>query len=341
MDVDTRWPSGVGQASPDTVEHPESKIDIDMDVPPSLPQRMGRRRVRSRADRVRSRPRKSKAAPPVEMKTGEELRAAIMAVAMGAAVFLEIFSGSARLSSCMTSVGIAAIGVDILQGYDLLRADIEAVIGELIKGGFIAGIWLATPCQGLGRARRGTPWKKRLAKGTQKGFPAAIRGRGHEWGLPVEELCPRDRQTLAQSNALIRFSLRIIEAAVSAGVPVAMENPAKSYLWTLPEVGAMLEAKGCARVTLDFCGYGTPWQKSTTLLFRGWTGVGSLSKRCRAVRCGKGVPCLCGFSFKPHQHLSGICREEKTWWTSVAEPYPWPLAQAIADVFRAMRGLFP
>lgn len=286
------------------------------------------------------RPRK----PVVEVKTGADLRTAVLAFMVTASVtqvFLELFSGSARMTSSFIAGGIASFAVDILQGYDLCRDDLRDTVIAMIGEGILLGVWLATPCHGLGRARRGRPWKQRLARGITKGWPAPIRGPAHVWGLPDEELCPKDRAILAQSNALVRVSLRIFEACCHAGVPVGMENPARSYLWSLPEVQAVMDLEGSTRVTLDFCGYGESWQKATTMLFNGWTGVESLSRRCHPVRCGKGVPCLCSFRGIPHVILSGICREKKTWWTSIAEPYPWPLTEAIAQVFRAMHPCSP
>ena len=292
----------------------------------------------------RSREKRSETAA-VEMKTGADLHAAVLA--LGTRVFLELFSGSARVTQSLNDLGIAAFGLDILQGYDLLREDVMATVLDLIRKGVIIGVWLAVPCRGWGRARRGTPWKQRQEKGTKKGFPAAIRSSKSPWGLPADEICPADALVLLSSNALVRAALCIFQLCKEVGVPAAVENPTSSYLWWLPEIRELFEMSDgleqedlAIRVVLDFCAFGTPWQKSTALLFQGWSGVKALAKRCHPTRSPqKGAPSLCPYAVAPHQHLSGINKEAGTWWTTVAEPYPWPMARHIASVFEQTRAL--
>ena len=293
------------------------------------------RKARGRGGRT-ARARGKAAVPAVPAKSGGDLRAAVLA--LGTAVFLEVFSGSARLTSAMLAAGVAAFGVDILEGYDVVDPDVRGAVLDLIREGVLVGLWLGTPCQGLGRARRGRSWLDRQARGGRKsGWPAAIRGPNNVWGLPRDELSPKDAVALETSNRLVHASLEIFQACRDASVPVAMENPKASYLWLLPEAEALWkDVDGAARVSFDFCAYGTPWKKSTTLLFHGWQGVHVLERRCHARRTAKGRPSLCQYTMCEHKHLTGIDRESKKWRTSVAQPYPVPLCEAVVRVFQAM-----
>ena len=90
------------------------------------------------------------------------------------------------------------------------------------------------------------------------------------------------------------------------GIPVAMENPARSFLWVLPEVEELLEQSGVSRVVFDFSAFGAPWRKSTTLLFSDWEGVGCLARGCHARRCKDGSLSLCQYTLAPHQVLIGV-----------------------------------
>ena len=319
--MDIEWPADVPlHACPATAQgvmHSSKKV-----APPH-------RATKAMASRP---PRATKA-----MKTGQQLRAAVgAACASGGPVFLEIFSGSGRLTKAMSDRGIPSMGIDINDGYDMLHADVLGEVLALIRQGRALGVWLATPCGGLGRARRGKPWAARVEAGIFTGFPAAIRSDKHVWGLPDHELSPKDRVALANSNAGVHVSLKIIEACRAAGVPVAMENPARSFLWIMPEVLSLMEQEDSYHMVCDLCAYGTPWKKATALLFHGWAGVSKLSKTCHAVKIGKGHRPLCGFSAVPHVTLSGIDKQKRSWKTTLAEPYPWPLVEEISGVFKAM-----
>ena len=305
---------------------------MDLPPPPSphRQERLGRAVKRTRAQ---------KKMPTVEQKTAEQLRARVEAEIKkpGERVFLEIFAGSARLSSELRNKEIRAIPLDIHEGFDLLREDINRMIMLLITKDLICGVWMALPCHGLGRARRGKPWKSRPVP--SRGWPSPIRSSALPWGLPEEDLSPADRRVLAASNALVRVAIQIWTICREHRVPVAIENPFNSFFWLIPEVEGLVMQPGCAFAVLDFCAYGADWKKATKILFLHWVGVNRLVKRCRHIRQGKYLPCLCGFTLQPHRILSGKNPDTKTWWTNTAEPYPWKLAEALADL--AVRTLKP
>ena len=79
------------------------------------------------------------------------------------------------------------------------------------------------------------------------------------------------------------------------------------------------------RVVLDFCGFGTPWKKSTSFVF--WNYSSDVSKL--GVRCGNQK--ICRFSGECHRILEGGAPGGMRW-TKIAEPYPMKLCYVWAGI---------
>jgi hypothetical protein len=100
---------------------------------------------------------------------------------------------------------------------------------------------------------------------------------------------------------------------VSLGLPVWTENPLSSWLWKQPEWITSAALESVAAFRTDFCRWGTPWRKRTLFL----TNIPTLKNTS--------VMCTCT---EPHIVLRGSCHSKA--WTSIAEPYPCGLADAVA-----------
>ena len=139
-------------------------------------------------------------------------------------------------------------------------------------------------------------------------------------GLP--NLSDRDKARISLGNRSLAFSCRIISACIALGTPVAMENPGNSMLWMVPRLRKLAQHHSAVRCCFDFCQYGAPWRKRTVVL--AWHCVpADLNRRC----CGhKG---LCSRSKRHHIILQGAGPGGRLW-TSIAEPYPAPVARAAA-----------
>ena len=224
---------------------------------------------------------------------------------------VEVFSGSSHLGKAWLRRGWTFSSWDWIWGdsFDLTRPDnVRRLLAEV---GRAKWVHLGTPCTTCSRARRG---KHGRADGP-------LRSKAHPWGLPglPQEL----REQLRVGNKLIRVSLAVIDLCCRLGIPVSMENPRSSFLWSLPAVRARLRRPGADLISLDYCAYGTAWQKGTR--FATWNAdLSSLSRRC-GRRDG-----ICGWTGRKHWVLEGPCPGGGRM-TKLAEPYPRALCTAYAD----------
>ena len=120
-----------------------------------------------------------------------------------------------------------------------------------------------------------------------------------------------------------------IQCGLKWGVAISLKNPQKSWLWHHPAINKVYD-KACASdeppnwFSFDFCAFGTPWKKSTTLMC--WSLPDArqhLERRC----CGRRG--ICGHSDRPHVVLEGRHKNGLPM-TQVSEPYPAPLCKAYA-----------
>ena len=317
---------------PETVAEPVAS-------PIQQPVRSRKRKGGGRAAPVARPPRRLKPVPP-SVKTGAELTEALRALAFATGtlipVFLELFCGSKHLSQGMQEHGLPSLGIDILDGYDLCDSSMQAAVSSAIAAGWVISVWMGLPCNSWSKARRGRTWEERNKRQYQgrrhHGFPAALRDRANLWGLPRDSLSPCDRQTLQRHNTLVIFALEVIDQCTKAQLPVAVENPSSSMLWSLPELQSRIHdsLQHVTTVTTDYCCWGTPWRKRTTMIFWFWpAAVASISRVCRASRGTKGQPAICSISHKPHMHLSGMDPKTKTFITKQADPYPRKMVEAL------------
>ena len=117
------------------------------------------------------------------------------------------------------------------------------------------------------------------------------------WGFSHAVLSAKDVKILNTHNTLTRFALAVITTCVTRSIPVAVENPQASLFWKLPEVEDLVseQAPVLHKLTTDFCGWGTPWRKSTGIYFWHWPStVLTLGRRCHARREAKGAPACRG-----------------------------------------------
>ena len=171
----------------------------------------------------------------------------------------------------------------------------------------IAAVW-ATPCQKLSRARK------------HDGLgPPPLRSDAYPKGLPT--LKGHDLVAVEGSNRLVRVTAVGYAIADGAGAANVVENPWGSFLWMLDDIEEVLDQSGAARVLVDFCGYGTPYRKSTK--FAGTLrNLPSLHRQCRSWRC-------CSFSGRPHVSLTGR-HDQGIFRTKLADAYPVALCDALA-----------
>ena len=134
--------------------------------------------------------------------------------------YLEIFSGSGRLSSSLlkklASVGksdVQVIRIDVRDNAkdDILRAECFLRIQRLVNSGKCLGVWMAPPCSTWSTSRR--------HDGT--GAPP-LRSPDHVMGLPG--LSSNDYTKVKEANDMVDRSFKIAANCILNRVPFAIEN---------------------------------------------------------------------------------------------------------------------
>ena len=93
--------------------------------------------------------------------------------------------------------------------------------------------------------------------------PAPLRDEEYPCGLP--NLSETNHKKLEEGNHFAAISALGLEVGALGGAFGVLENPWRSFLWRQPRVERTLENLRFKDVILDFCQYGTAWQKRTRL----------------------------------------------------------------------------
>ena len=172
--------------------------------------------------------------------------------------FLEVFSGTARLSTYVASLGIPVLPpVDIElsemvpQAVDVLDLEIWDRITQLAHVGAIFFVHLGTPCNSFSSARK------------LDGRPPPLRSPQCPMGLP--DLSEANQGILFLGNMFACRSVELAMAVFSTGGDFSIENPLLSLLWATPLLVELARLARCFDVDFDQCVYGAPSVKPTRL----------------------------------------------------------------------------
>ncbi|CAJ1378516.1 unnamed protein product [Effrenium voratum] len=266
------------------------------------------------------------------MKSGADVEAEIKSKA--GKVFLDMFGGSGRVSTAMSSEHKRpAINLEIKEGYDLTQGPVQVSIIRCIRDQKVHGFHLAPPCSTFSRARRGRRCPK--AGG---GWPRALRCKEHPWGMQMA-MSLKEQMHLKAGNSCLQASLRALRAGRAKRLPRGLEQPRSSLMWEIPELKE--EMADAIVVQADMCGFGARWRKPTQVAL--WDIADPvaarkfLHKRCRSKRAQKGQPMLCGHTKLPHEILSGVHdpkakhRPRSNFKTKAAQEYPMGFAKELAQ----------
>lgn len=235
-------------------------------------------------------------------------------------IFLSLFAGTDPIGAVFEFDGGAVVRFDtaIDARLDLEDSMVQEVILRWGRSGIVWASFLGTHCRTFSLAS--------YSKGP--GWYNSYRTVSNPWG-ELAKLGVKQQALVLAGNNHATFSVNFLRLAAAHGIKAGMENPKGSVLFKLPLVQAIpKEMPGKAfTMTCDYCQYGKPWQKGTTVL---WVGVHmdlAPHKCCGAPRGGK-----CSRTNRPHKKLGNGRMDAKTGkrMTKVAEPYPWPLAKAFA-----------
>lgn len=168
--------------------------------------------------------------------------------------FLEIFSGSGRLSAAVRdSGGLVAQQIDIILNgshHDLRRRASQLVVLSWLRSKRIKCVHLGTPCTVFSRARHNISNFERSRERERTGV---------ELGLFTAEVI----ETCNRYNNIMW----------------TLENPRSSRLFELPILAELLHSKDVFRVELDYCEYGESFMKPTSI-FTNFPELVKLGRRC-------------------------------------------------------------
>jgi hypothetical protein len=228
-------------------------------------------------------------------------------------LFLDIFGGTAGVAKAVSLKGPAAYVFDLTYSFDILKPRNLRALLDLIAGGRVRGVCLASPCETFSAARRAPRWSS---------YPSALRSKEHILGL--SGLNEREQFLCEQGNQLMLATARIARACIKYDIPWVLENPLSSLIWLAPPISRLLSHANVQQTIVHQCQYGTPWKKPTRL-YLGGLSAELLSCTCRQK--GK----TCSATGKPHYVLSGTTKSGFR--TQAAKEYPSLLCAAIANSF--------
>ena len=145
--------------------------------------------------------------------------------------------------------------------------------------------------------------------------PRPLRSPQLPWG--IDGLSTRERADLELASALLRSTIHLLYAAVTAGITFVMEHPAEpvwkpecASSWRLPELAHAFTCLGVDRVLIHQCSLGAPSMKPTELAI---ANAPSLVSQAASYRCPR----------RGHNHSSLMRRlPDGTFATAAAKEYP-------------------
>ena len=190
----------------------------------------------------------------------------------------------------------------------MLNVTVQNVLGGWLRGNCIAGCFLGTPCTSWPRARR-----------------PALRNNFFIMGIPNQN--EKDTVKLKIGNATMRQSANFLIRCHNLGIPCALENPAGSMMFKAPALKRVCNLADSRSICFDQCAFGARWRKRTRVQV--WNIPDMQNDRSQfPVCCGKKG--FCSHSGKRHIVLEGKDRVSGKPWTTLAQPYPKPLARKLA-----------
>ncbi len=238
--------------------------------------------------------------------------------------FLEIFSGSGRLAAAVRMHGVTAYEIDLCKqggSLNLLRKSVMKQVKELIDDPRCIGVWFGFPCGTFSSARR------------DDGGPPPLRGTNSKdiWGYSYFE--GKEAARVQSANKLLLRTHELMRLCEKLSIPFYLENPRRSKLWNHPLITKWMRHEHTKLVHFDYCQYGMPWKKSTSVLaYNNKHFNNGISATCRET--WKASRSICSRSGTFHETLSGFVgnKSKGQYKTNRACPYPEQFAKMLAKI---------
>ena len=243
-----------------------------------------------------------------------------------APLVIEVFAGTARLSTVAGRLGFRTLAVDrssrrsnfAIQKLDLTQDhDVQTLLDVInLEASNIAWIHLAPPC-GTASAARSRPLPAVARHGGT--VPQPLRSTSEPQGLSTLT-CAQKAQVL-QANQLYRAVGRVADLALQLGLFVTVENPLNSLAWLCDGLVHLGRREDSYRLIFDACMHGGDRDK-TTLFWCSDSRFQPLALRCS----------------QDHKHASWKPRFVDGHWqfpTVHDAAYPWLLCERMLYILAA------
>ena len=187
--------------------------------------------------------------------------------------FLEIFSGTARLTTAVRALGVPClppIDITVCQEvpspFDVLDCDKWSFIMKLIACGAIKFIHFGTPCNSFSAARK------------EDGGPPPLRSEEFPEGFP--DLDGLNLAIAMLGNFFAERTVEAAEAVVRAGGDFSIENPRWSLLWCTIWIRRLMREARTFQVDFDQCAFGAASMKPTRILMSHQRLQAGLARKC-------------------------------------------------------------
>ena len=151
--------------------------------------------------------------------------------------FVELFSGSGKLSASMRKRGFKIFPVDHEYNQhhthvsticlDLQKHHDQGVLVDMLSVSPVCHLHMGLPCGTCSRAR-----EKALPHHLRHfGAPPPLRSGVFPLGLPG--LSGLNKQKVEAANSLYVFAIRVLRVCYAKGITISIENPERSWLWTI------------------------------------------------------------------------------------------------------------
>ena len=228
---------------------------------------------------------------------------------------IEIFAGSAGLSSALVQVGIAAIPIDHKDNrftpkvppklLDLSKTSGQTELWKLLSLPNLCFVHLSPPCGTASRAREKPLPAELKARGWPE--PQPLRSEKHPLGLPnLASISPGNVARVAAANKLFVLSAEICTYLCHRSIPWTLENPRNSLFWWVPQVESLLSHDRVEDVFFQHCMFGSGRDKWTRLRSFPADAFSSLAVTCdgshthkqwgAASRISRSVICFLNFA---------------------------------------------
>ena len=202
-------------------------------------------------------------------------------------VILEVFAGTARVTSCLKQLGFDAFGVDFKKPknvcgpvvvLDLTDSHDVSQLWSWLQNPKVKAIFMAPPSGTASRARAANLKRKHPGSNNPVGHKfTPLRTDRHPNGIPGLSYVNRFR--VSQSNKIFDLTARIVKFCVLHGIVVAVLSPQFSFFWATTFWTQV--AKLMRYTVFHACQYGSLKQKKTMLAYFDPAGqFALLNKRC-------------------------------------------------------------